>query len=61
MKPSVSELTTRYYRDFDLGLPTGPLASSETLTFADGVLVAAELIIDSTSLRPSPNTPPGDV
>lgn len=30
----------------------GPLATSETLTFADGVLVAADLIIDSTPLRP---------
>lgn len=38
--------------DFDLGLPSGPVASSETLTFDDGVLVAADLIIDSTPLRP---------
>lgn len=37
--------------DFDLGLPSGPIPSSETLTFADGVMVAADLIIDSTPLR----------
>ncbi len=37
--------------DFDLGLPSGPIASSETLRFADGVMVAADLIIDSTPLR----------
>ena len=37
--------------DIDLGLPSGPIASSETLTFDDGVLVAADLIIDSTPLR----------
>ena len=38
--------------DFDLGLPSGPIASSETLTFDNGALVAADLIIDSTPLRP---------
>ncbi len=38
--------------DFDLGLPSGPVASSETLRFVDGVLVAVDLIIDSTPLRP---------
>ena len=37
--------------DFDLGLPTGPIATSETLTFDGGRMVAAELIIDSTPLR----------
>lgn len=39
--------------DFDLGLPTGPIPTSETLTFADGVIVAADLFIDSTPLRPA--------
>ena len=38
--------------DFDLGLPSGPVATSETLRFVEGVLVAADLIIDSTPLRP---------
>lgn len=38
--------------DFDLGLPSGPIATSETLTFDRGRMVAAELIIDSTPLRP---------
>lgn len=37
--------------DFDLGLPGGPIASSETLTFADDVLAAADLILDSTPLH----------
>lgn len=37
--------------DFDLGLPSGPIPSSETLTFADGTMVAADLVIDSTPLR----------
>lgn len=37
--------------DVDLGLPSGALASSETLTFADGVMVAADLVVDSTALR----------
>lgn len=37
--------------DFDVGLRSGPIPSSETLTFADGVLVAADLVIDSTPLR----------
>lgn len=37
--------------DFDLGLPSGPIASSETLTFDDGVLIAADPVIDSTPLR----------
>lgn len=37
--------------DLDLGLPSGPIASAETLTFADDLLVAADLIIDSTPLR----------
>lgn len=37
--------------DFDLGLPSGPIASAETLRFVDGVLIAADLIIDSTPLR----------
>ena len=39
--------------DLDLGLSSGPIPSSETLTFADGVMVAADLIIDSTPLRPT--------
>lgn len=37
--------------DLDLGLPSGPIPSSETLTFSNGVLVAADLLIDSTPLR----------
>lgn len=37
--------------DLDLGLPSGPIASSETLRFADGVMIAADLVIDSTPLR----------
>ncbi len=37
--------------DVDLGLPSGPIASSETLTFDGGVLIAADLVIDSTPLR----------
>lgn len=41
--------------DFDLGLASGPIPSSETLTFDDGVMVAADLILDSTPLRPKPN------
>jgi hypothetical protein len=41
--------------DFDVGLPGGPIPSSETLSFANGMLVAADLIIDSTPLRPAPN------
>lgn len=41
--------------DFDLGLPTGPIPSSETLTFVDGVMVAADLFIDSTPLRTRPD------
>ena len=41
--------------DIDLGLPSGPIPSSETLTFADGVMVAADLIFDTTPLRPSPD------
>ncbi len=39
--------------DFDLGLPTGPIATSETLTIAAGELFSAELIIDSSPLRPA--------
>jgi len=42
--------------DFDLGLPTGSIPSSETLTIVDGVMVAADLFIDSTPLRPQPDT-----
>ena len=37
--------------EFDLGLPTGPVSSAETLTFKDGQLVAAELIFDSAPVR----------
>lgn len=37
--------------DIDFGLPSGPIATSETLTYRDGVMVAADLIIDSTPLR----------
>lgn len=37
--------------DVDLGLPGGPIPSSETLTFENDVMVAADLIIDSTPLR----------
>ncbi len=37
--------------DIDLGLPSGPIATSETLTYRDGVMVAADLIIDSAPLR----------
>lgn len=33
--------------DLDLGLRSGPIASSETLTFRHGEMTAAELIIDS--------------
>lgn len=39
--------------DFDVGLPSGPIATSETLTFEDGVMVAADLYLDSTPLRPT--------
>lgn len=40
--------------DFDLGLHSGPIPSSETLTFTDGIMVAADLIIDSSPLRQKP-------
>ncbi len=38
--------------DFDLGLPTGPIVTSETLTFRGGEMIAADLFIDSSPLRP---------
>lgn len=39
--------------DFDLGLPTGPVATSETLTYdTNGMMIAADLYLDSTPLRP---------
>ncbi len=49
------EVHTVYDFDFDVGLATGPIPSSETLTFVDGVMIAADLFIDSTPLRPQPD------
>lgn len=37
--------------DVDVGLDAGPIATSEVLTFADGVMVAADLFLDTTLLR----------
>lgn len=43
------EVHTVYH--FDLGLPGGPIASSETLRFDNEVMVQADLLIDTTPLR----------
>lgn len=44
--------TVHTVHDLDVGLPSGPIPSAETLEFVNGTLVSADLIIDSTPLRP---------
>lgn len=36
--------------DVDLGLPTGPLATSQTVTFVDGAFASVEVIFDAAKI-----------